>query len=192
MERHQADFLAQTPSWRTFDAQQRSTRRSRLPRVAVLSAVAAAAAVLLFVQADDSSLVASRTKGAPSVGFYIKRGSQVLRGASGEIVHPGDVLRFTYTTERPRYFALLNADAEGATIYHPLTPTPELIEPGRDAALGFGVELDAQLGTERVFGVFCDTPVELEPLRLQLEVEGQLPTLPNCSTDMLVLDKRAR
>jgi hypothetical protein len=192
MERQRAEFLAQTPSWQQFDAQQRAPRRSRLPRIGAFGALAAAAAVLLFVQTNDGSLLDSRTKGAPSLGFYIKRGSQVIRGASGEIVHPGDVLRFTYTTERPRYFALLNTDSSTATIYHPLTPTPALIEPGRDAALGFGIELDAQLGTERVFAVFCDAPLALEPVRLQLEVEGALPTLPNCSTDMLVLDKRSR
>jgi hypothetical protein len=167
MERQRAEFLAQTPSWQQFDAQQRAPRRSRLPRIGAFGALAAAAAVLLFVQTNDGSLLDSRTKGAPSLGFYIKRGSQVIRGASGEIVHPGDVLRFTYTTERPRYLALLNTDSSTATI-------------------------DAQLGTERVFAVFCDAPLALEPVRLQLEVEGALPTLPNCSTDMLVLDKRSR
>jgi hypothetical protein len=189
MERQRSEFLAQTPSWRAFDAQQRRPQRWR--RSAALGALAAAAAVLLFVRTNDENLPQARTKGAPSLSFHVKRGDKVLQGASGEIVHPGDVLRFSYTTERPVYFALLNVDGYTATVFHPLTAKAALIEPARDAALGFGIELDALLGEERVYGVFCDAAFELEPLRKALEAAPTLPALQDCHVDMLVLDKRA-
>jgi hypothetical protein len=37
-----------------------------------------------------------------------------------------------------------------------------------------GTRLDATVGEERVVGLFCSSPVELEPLRIQLERGGAL------------------
>src|SRR5262249_13421121 len=121
-------FLQDTPDWNAFVGRHRPKerpRRSWLRWSGAGLAMATACAALLLVRAPRPE---TRTKGAPSIGFFIKRGERVMRGASGDVVHPGDVLRFTYTSERRAYFALLNTDPSASEIYHPLTPTSALVE----------------------------------------------------------------
>jgi hypothetical protein len=133
-----------------------------------------------------------RSKGGPSIGVYVKRGEQIRRGSTGEVVVPGELLRFTYSSERPAYFALLHADATRASVHFPLRAEAEKIGPGRDVPLDFSIRLDSRLGAERVYGLFCEEPIALEPVRAQLERSGELPALPRCWVDRLVLDKRPR
>lgn len=204
--RQRTSFLQAAPDWDAFEARvhevpprrsrlqwTRWTRWTRFTSAGVVAAVALLGLLPVWFEhetpAPPSS--ATRTKGGPAIGFYVKRGTRVVRGSSGDVVHPGDLLRFTYSTPRTAEFALLYADAATASIYHPLGDETVAVAPGHDAALDFSIQLDDQLGTERVFGLFCDRTRALAPVRDTLQATGQLPELAGCSIDTIVLDKRA-
>jgi hypothetical protein len=114
----------------------------------------------------------------------------VTRGGAIETVRPGDELRFTYSHPRGAYLALVNLDATAASVYFPSAASEAVRVPaGNDVALPFSVELDGQLGQERVYGVFCEEPFALEPVRAELESRGLPPTLPGCQLDVITLVK---
>ena len=74
------------------------------------------------------------------------------------------------TTPRPAFVAVLSLDPSGrASVYFPDGPRAVRVEPGVDVALPLATRLDGTVGEERVLGIFCDRPVELEPLRAALE-----------------------
>jgi len=64
------------------------------------------------------------------------------------------------------------------------------MQAGSDVALDFSIKLDRTAGSERVYGLFCDEPQPLEPLRSRLASTGTLPPLPHCRIDVLTLNKR--
>ncbi len=136
---------------------------------------------------------ATRLKGGDRIGFFVKRGDHVTPGAEGERVHPGDALRFTVSVASPRHFAILSLDgAQVASVYYPTGTRSEALHVARDLPLDSSVTLDDALGTERLFGVFCEEAFELEPLRSELERTGRLPELSQCTVDSLSIVKVAR
>ena len=156
---------------------------------ATASSLSVAAVLLLMVLprtgSDDDD--GTRTKGAPHLGFFVKHGQQVRRGSDGERVQPGDQLRFTYSSARSLYLTILSIDAAGqASEYHPRTR----VAPGRSLALESSVELDATLGPERVYGVFCQDPVATAELLTALEKASSERTGPKgCTVDVVNLIK---
>ncbi len=196
-------FLAEHPSFEALErsvARDRRASRFRPGALPALAAAAAAAIALLVVgipgrapgpamPGPESTAEATRTKGTSSVGFFVMRDARVEPGVSGGVVHPGDRLRFTYSTERPRYLALLNRDARRAMVYYPRGPQAAPAPAGRSVALDFAIELDGVLGSERVYALFCDAPVTLEPLRAALERDDTLLPPPGCSVDRIDLTK---
>ena len=204
LARQRAAFYARAPGWDSFErARRRGWRggRGALPRstswawsVPLVAAACALGIELgIRLEPDQSSSAASvRSKGAPSIGFYVKRGEHIRRGSSGELVQPGELVRFTYSAERPLHFALLHGDAAGAAVHYPKPHHPDKLEAGRDVPLDFSIRLDALLGTERVYGVFCDAPIPVESLRAELQRTGHIPDLPHCQVDSLVLHKRSQ
>lgn len=198
LSRQRAAFYTRAPSWDAFEK-----RRSAAPvihrpagRAWTLSLMAAAGLLVLgigvgFGGSELRSVATERSKGGPSIGFFVKRGERIRRGATGEEVIPGELLRFTYTTERPLYFALLHADSAGATVHFPMQPNAARIDAGREIPLDFSIRLDSRLGTERVYGVFCEEAIALEPIRIRLARTGSLSGLPQCRVDPLELTKRS-
>jgi Domain of unknown function (DUF4384) len=142
-------------------------RASRL--VAAGIGVAAAACVLLMIRPGGD-----RLKGpGVALGMYVDHGGEVRRAGPGETVAPGDALRFTVTAPQAVYVAVLSVDPAGrASVYYPRTGRAEPVQPGVEVALPLGTRLDDTLGEERIVGVFCSSPVELEPLRAGLERGG--------------------
>jgi hypothetical protein len=195
LERQRTAFYLRAADWQSFAARRAAPptdkRRAfgRGARWAVLSAAAALAVALFVRPAPDERVPSVRSKGGPALGFYVKQGEQVRRGASGERVRPGELVRFVYSVDRPAYFALLHSDTARASIYFPTGLHASAVEPGRDVALDFAIRLDSQLGAERVYGLFCAEPITLEPLRAQLETIGDLPSIAGCQVDRLVLHK---
>jgi hypothetical protein len=175
--------------------------RSAWPRL-LLAGVAAAIVLLSFLvplvrgymarraAASERERAGEPTAGSPTLGFSIRRGDKVVRGTSGDLVYPGDRIRFTYSSERPAQFALLRGSQDRARIDFPRGSMTVPLPAARDAALDIEVELDKLAGTERVFGLFCEAPVVLEPLRTSVQKEGDLPKLPGCRMDVLTLQKK--
>lgn len=179
-----AAFLQRLPTWDAVQAR-RTPRKAAAVGVVLLTA---AAAVLLAVSPGE--LLGVRSKGGPQLGAYIKRGERVTRAQSGDLVQPGDWLRLTYTSAKPRHFAVLHRDARSANIYFPQSDVAVKMEAGRDVALSFGIRLDSEPGEEQLYGLFCDEAVALEPLRAALQLNGQVPSSAHCQVDTLTLFKQ--
>jgi hypothetical protein len=168
-------------------------RASRLPQLsAAFAACAALAAAVTLLLRPVESGPRTRAKGAPHLGFFVKRAEQVVRGDDATPVQPNDLIRFVYSADRSYYFALFDLDARTASVYFPSTPGAQQVRPGNDMPLDFSVQLDAQLGTERVIGVFCAEPFEVEAVRSALASTAPLPAaLERCERAELRLHKRA-
>jgi hypothetical protein len=198
LERERGAFLAAAPSFEAHAARfvrpapsapRRSLLRQRV-LLAVSSAAVMAAASLLVVWMGQP-VDQTRAKGAPHIGWFVKRGEQVHRGLAGETLYPRDALRFIYSSDEPRYFALFNLDARAATVYYPSSPRAVRVRAGNDLALDFSVELDEQLGTEHVYALFCESSFQVEPLRAALLESGRLPERPGCRVETITLHQAA-
>jgi hypothetical protein len=188
LAKQRTDFLERMPSWRHLQGQQ----RAKLPSNWLWGGGAALAASLLltFWLAPSVDTPGLRSKGGPRIGAYVKHGAEITRADTGSTVFPGDHVRFTYSSDRSVYFALLNRDALHATTYFPLGPETTLLAAGHDVALDFSIKLDGQPGSEQIHGLFCEEPQQLEPLRAALQATGRLSPPPRCRVDVLTLEKK--
>lgn len=168
----------------------RARPRSQVIALGATVLALAAAALLVLEPRGPQATPDTRGKGAPHLGFFIKRGERVLPGESGAGVRAGDLVRFTYSSDRERYLALINLDARGAQVYFPADEgAAKRMRAGSEVALDFSVELDATEGDEQVFGLFCDRPLELAPVRAALLRDRALPELSGCAVDRVMLRK---
>ncbi|HVK63758.1 MAG TPA: zf-HC2 domain-containing protein [Polyangium sp.] len=196
IEADRAAFLADPPPLPAVRPVAKVPRLARwAPRVAAM--VVAAAALVLWFRArpagEDPDDPATRIKGHPRVGFYVKRGAAVTPGAAGEVVYPGDLLQFTYTMQRDAaYFALISVDgARKASVYYPSTPRAVRIPQGSDVPLDQSTMLDAIVGPETAYALFCADPIELEPVRAAFEAAPDSPPIPaGCEVDRVSFVKR--
>ncbi|MDI1481225.1 DUF4384 domain-containing protein [Polyangium sp. y55x31] len=196
IEAGRAAFLADLPPLPAARPSAEVRRLARwAPRVAVVLAAAAAFAFWFRARppGDDAGEPGTRIKGRPRVGFYVKHGDAVTPGAAGEIVYPGDTLQFTYTMQRDdAYFALISVDgARKASVYYPTAPRAVRITRGNDVPLEQSTVLDAVLGAETTYALFCADPIELEPLRVAFEATPDSPPMPaGCEVDRVSFVKR--
>jgi hypothetical protein len=189
-ERERAEFYAAAPTFeshaRRFVPDRVSARRKRAPLLAAAGLAAIAAAVALAVVPD---LRETRLKGGPSLGYFVKRDGKVWAGDSGTVLKPGDLLRFTYTSERDSYLAVLDHDARSTQLYFPKAARAAFTPAGVAVALDFSVELDDTPGEESVHALFCDTSVELAPVSAALESTGRLEPPDGCKVDTISVRK---
>ena len=193
-----AAFLAAAPNWREYSVQH-GRASAPLPRrrprlwmslsAATALAAWAAACLLMSTRLIAPSPISTRIKGGAQLGFYVKHGSQVTRGRPDQVVHPGDVLRFTYSSPAATYFALLGRDDRRASLFYPNANKAIALAKGADVALDFGVEIDAEPGEERMYALFCSEPVELLPLVAALDKADALATPQGCLVRELRLRK---
>lgn len=165
-------------------------RSSSWPRrVAAAASFLAAAACIAWAILPRSTMqeLDTRLKGGDRIGFFVKHAGEVRRGADGERVRPGDLLRFTYATQRDAQLAILSYDAaQHASVYVPFTR----VAPGSNVALPSSVELDATLGSERLYGLFCREPQPLEALLHLLQKQAGVFSAPaECVLDVMHIVK---
>ena len=160
---------------------------SRLARYG--GALALAAGVVLAVT-QIRPVAELRSKGGAELGFFVSRAGRVFEGAPGERLRPGDQLRFTVSVQTPTYVAVLSRDARGvASTYFPPGTDAERVEPGAGYALQSSVALDATLGAERIYGLFCAAPFTVEGVRTELERQGKLAPRAGCTQRTLDVHK---
>lgn len=196
LERERHAFLSQMPTLADHAEYTRRLRRSppgplRSARSWLPLAAAAAAATVIALVIPPVSRPSERLKGGFSIGFYLKHGERVRRGVSGETVYPGDQLRFTYSSDAPIYLALFGRDEHGASLYFPASAEAVRVAAGRERALDFSLEFDAQLGTEQLFVVSCPTAYPLAPLRDALLDTSDLQLPAACRVERIALRKEA-
>ncbi|HYP87241.1 MAG TPA: hypothetical protein VEQ59_03795 [Polyangiaceae bacterium] len=182
-----AQFLQRFP-----EPPRRTRAGNRSYWVAGTTALAAAAALVLWLKMPTEQ-PGQRSKGeATQFGFFIKRGGQVTLGAAGQRVRAGDQLRFVVTTSKPQHIAIVGRDGSGAVFeYHAASGHSVAVAGARDQALESSIELDAAPGPETVWAIFCDEPFELAPLKSTLAGAGELQAPPGCTLKKLELMKDA-
>jgi hypothetical protein len=196
-ERERVVFLERAPTFADYRAlagrePTARTRRARTRWAATAAGALALVAGALLLVRPPPEAPGTRSKGAAHIGFFIKRGERVARGSSGQAVHPGDELRFVYTSARDVHLALLNVDAHATSVYYPSTASESSrVRAGADVPLDFSVELDARIGPEQVHALFCPEPFALEPVRAALQTGSPLPkALEACTHDTIQLEKQ--
>jgi hypothetical protein len=189
-----AAYLARMPRWDALHAARAPvpSRRMPWPWLSATTVALAAAALLMLVPGQHQPEQGVRSRGRPSISLYVKRAGRVARASSGDTFLAGDLLRVTYSSQHPVYFALLQRDAEGVAVQYPVqADKTALVQAGRDLALDFSIQLDATEGEEQLLALFCDRPTELRAVRTSLQRARTLPTVMHCQLDELVLNKRA-
>jgi hypothetical protein len=171
----------------------RSRARTRRPWVLGAGSGLAAAAALglaLLSPMQDRDAAGTRTKGGSRLQFFVEHAGRVRQGKSGEKVRPGDSLRFVYASIRPAYLTIVSFDAaQHASVYLPASH----VRPGNNVPLPSSVELDATLGVERIFGLFCERPAAAEEVaRALARQEGVLSAPAGCEVDTLQIVKEPR
>ena len=194
LEQERAAFLAAAPSWREYRARHGRAapaprKRPRLWMSLTAATALAAAALLMSTRLIAPSAISTRIKGGAQLGFYVKHGTQVARGRPDQVVHPGDVLRFTYSSPAATYFALMGHDARHASLFYPNAEQAVALAKGADVALDFGVEIDAEPGDEHMYALFCSEAVALPPLIAALDKADALAPPQGCLVRELRLHK---
>lgn len=197
LEQANATFYSEAPSFPALKRLAPKPKPARkLAAVRWLSApLLAACAALAFIavrQPDQPTPPAeTRGKGAPRIGYYVKRGDAVTRGESATAVYPHDAVRFVYSADRAYYLAIFSADASGVGVYFPNGRTAQQVAAGQDIALDFSVVLDNTLGRERVTALFCPEAFEIEPVQGALSTGSPLPaSVASCERAGFELNKQ--
>jgi hypothetical protein len=191
-EREAAQFYAEAPHFGAapqLAAAMPSNTRAPGWALATLVALAAGIALVAWPQLPDAR---TRIKGSSHLGFFVKRADLVRRGQHGEELYPGDFLRFIYSAEQSQYLAVFNQDMRATSVYFPAGAEAVRVAAGSEVGLDFSVELDAQLGSERVIALFCRAPFAIEPVRAALAASAALPAaVAECQRDEIRVQKVA-
>lgn len=181
VRREREEFLAK-------DRPARSPRRVWIATGAVVLALAAT--LLLWMRRPVDADVTDRMKGSSTFGFYVKHEESVVRGVDTQIVHPGDQLRFVVKSPK-KSVAILSVDGAGmVNVYFPDEPRTASVDALQETALDRSTQLDAVLGPETLYAIFCDAPTDLHDVQERLRREPQaVPTLSGCEVRTLTLQK---
>ncbi len=147
-----------------------SWRRWFMP---IFAAVAALFLVTVFFpRADDEVTV----KGAIALSAFRQGADGAVHELQpGEVVRPGDRLRFSVKASEDGFLAVLSRDGAGhPSVYFPFGGATAAPHRAAQPLLAEAVQLDAVLGPERVWAIFGKTSFELEPLVVQVKA-GEAP-----------------
>lgn len=132
--------------------------------------LAAAAAATILVMALPSGTSEPSTAGGPAIGdgSFRSKGSvdsalalTVERGGAAAVdwnrrpLHPGDLIRLTYTSQR-RHLLLVSREVRSGKLSLLLQ---QPIEPGANVAMNQGIALDDYIGGELWLAIFTDEAV---------------------------------
>jgi hypothetical protein len=165
----------------------------------LLTCVHALAFIVLVVALARNMAVPTeqRFQKPERLGYYLTRGDTQVAGWHGEPMKPGDAVQFVYRAQAASYLAIIRVDAGGyVQVLYPDGPTathaPAGIA-GRDVILPQRLTLDDMPGHERIVGLFCQQPIELEPLRRTWQAisgQGDPPAPAGCRADAFSWEKR--
>jgi hypothetical protein len=204
LDRQASRFLAKAPSLTAREPSRREVapqtvsmspqrrRRRWLASSAVALSAAAALALLLRPTRGPREITEDvLVKGQSHVSFHVQHGGSVQPGTEGQVVFPGDQLRFSVTTTKPAHVAILSLDGAGvASVYFPTGNTSRRFGAVSSLPLDSSVMLDDTLGQERLWALFCERAFALEPLRSSLGRERTLHAPPGCTVEEHTLSKQ--
>ncbi|HEY4221716.1 MAG TPA: hypothetical protein VGO62_10240, partial [Myxococcota bacterium] len=147
--------------------------------------LAAAAVLVVMVRGSDGE----RSKGgAGALTFSVLHDGVARAGSDGEIVHPGDALRFSVRTPSRAYVAVISSDGGGAvSAYFPVDGAALPLVNGAED-LPAATALDDVLGRETLTAFFCDRAV---PAGALVDAVKLASAVPGCVTDRAHIVKTA-
>ncbi|MGA9520639.1 MAG: DUF4384 domain-containing protein [Myxococcaceae bacterium] len=148
----------------------------------MLSPALAAATAVLVVMLTPNPVEEPEytTKGTVTVSVHKKQGDSSVQVEPGQVLHPGDAVRFEVRAGRPGYVAVIGRDARGnVTVYHPWGGTEAARYRVEEALLPTAIELDEVTGTETLYALYAEKPFSLgwavEALRANRPIQDVLP-----------------
>src|SRR5262245_61666644 len=172
----------------------KSPLRKRLGGTSTMLLGLLVAFLIIIVVRRPSGVMGTRFTKEPRVGFFLKRGGWTSAGRAGDVVRPGDAVQFVYTSEKASYLTILTADAGGHVEVRYADGRQAARAPaGRDVVLPQSALLDDIIGHERVLALFCDRPVDVEPLRRGWQAisgAGDPPIPAGCQVDVTEWETR--
>jgi len=109
-------------------------------------------------------------KGGPALHLFVRRGDRVFAPHPGDVLAPGDAVRFVVEPAGRRYLLVVSLDGAGkVSVYHPFggAESAPLASDARVEVPG-SVVLDRAPGPERIFAVFSNAPVSAAAVGQQL------------------------
>jgi hypothetical protein len=123
-------------------------------------------------------------------GFVVRRGDRIFAGEPGQVLHSGDVLRFTLSSASSRYAGVWGVDALGRPSPYQGGQQLALLPAGPHQPLAEAVELDDSLGEERLVAVFCSRQLPASEITAALAASPSAPQLPvECASESLAIVK---
>jgi hypothetical protein len=155
----------------------------------------AAALIVVVVRRPFKDISGIGVEDNARVGFFLTHGGTTSAGRAGDVVRPGDAVQFVYTSRAPRFVAILAAGAGGhVQVLYPEGAQAAHAPAGQDVVLPRRTVLDDITGHERAVALFCDHPIDIEPVRRAWQATsgvGEPPIPPGCHADITGWEKRA-
>lgn len=156
-----------------------------------LAALSAAAVLAVFLGPQPVREGEIRLKGVGGeLDVFVKRADEVFRWQT-QPLRPGDRLRYSFRAPEPTHVMLLSREASGTVNqYFPTEPRSFAVDRGVTLSQ-VATELDATLGQETLWVVFCRTAFTAEGLLAQLRRDGAITAAEGCATQRLEFTKEA-
>lgn len=182
----EAAHVERTSNVASLAKSRKRPKRWWAPALAVLSA---AAAIALFLRQPERAEGEIRLKGVSGeLDVFVKRDGKVFRWQT-ESLRPGDQLRYSFRAPEPLHVMMLSREASGAVNqYFPAESSSFAVPMGVTLSKS-ATELDATLGGETVWAVFCRTPFTAQALISQLESTSTIAPAEGCATQRLEFTK---
>jgi hypothetical protein len=152
----------------------------------------AAGALFLLPTGKNFDPEITRTKGSGALGFYVKRGEDVRAGGSGEVLHPGDAVQFTYRGQSSGYLAIFGVSGEDVSVYYP-TGERAAVWSAERPDVPQSTVLDEVLGPEVFVSVLCPDPVQVREVQRALAASAAVRdrfAVATCQVDTVTVEKR--
>lgn len=144
---------------RTLPALEARRPPRRSWRLVLPLALAATAAVVLFVRSPQPDGPRFQSKGEGALRVFAHRGGESFPVPDGTALRAGDRIRFGVVPGDARFVLVASVDGRGnASIYQPSTPVASGGEPL--VILPDSIVLDDAPGPERIFALFSDRPLD--------------------------------
>ena len=156
---------------RTLPALEARRPPRRSWRLVLPLALAATAAVVLFVRTPPPDGPRFQPKGEGALEVFALRGGEPFPVRDGTALRAGDRIRFGVAPGDARFVLVASVDGRGnVSVYQPSTPVAAGGEPL--VILPDSIVLDDAPGPERVFALFSDRPVDEPAVTAALAAVG--------------------
>lgn len=151
--------------------------------------------IVVVVRRPFKDISGIRLEDNARVGFFLTHGETTTAGRARDVVRPGDIVQFVYTSPAPSFLAILAAGAGGhIQVLYPDGAQAAHAPAGHDVVLPRRTVLDDITGHERAVALFCEQQIDIEPVRRAWQATsgvGEPPIPPGCHADFTGWEKRA-